>query len=77
MSDLRKILDERVLVLDGAMGTQIHDADLDLEQDFLGLENCSEIVNVTRPDVIQAIHERYFEAGSDAVETNTFGASHT
>ena len=75
MSDLRKILDERVLVLDGAMGTQIHDADLDLEKDFLGLENCSEIVNVTRPDVIQTIHERYFEAGSDAVETNTFGAS--
>jgi 5-methyltetrahydrofolate--homocysteine methyltransferase len=72
---LREILEQRVLVLDGAMGTQIHNADLDVEKDYLGLENCSEIVNVTRPDVIQAIHERYFAAGCDAVETNTFGGS--
>mgnify|MGYP002628959175 FL=1 len=74
-SPLRKALAERVLVLDGAMGTEIHAADLDLEKDFLGLENCSEIVNATRPDVIGAIHERYFAAGCDAVETNTFGGA--
>ena len=72
---IREILEERVLILDGAMGTQIHAADLDLEADFMGLENCSEVVNVTRPDVIQEIHERYFAAGCDAVETNTFGGS--
>lgn len=69
----RDALRERVLFLDGAMGTQIHAAELDLERDYLGLENCSEVVNLTRPDVIRRIHERYFEAGCDAVETNTFG----
>ncbi len=74
-SELRKALAERVVVLDGAMGTQIHAADLDLKKDFLGLENCSEIINVTRPDVIGEIHGRYFAAGCDAVETNTFGGS--
>ena len=44
-----------------------------LEQPFL--EGCNEILNFTRPDVVQAIHERYFEAGSDMVETNTFGST--
>ena len=66
-SEILSLLDQRVLVIDGAMGTQIHAADLDLEADFLGLENCSEVVNLTRPDVIQGIHERYFAAGCDAV----------
>ncbi|TAJ15454.1 MAG: methionine synthase, partial [Planctomycetota bacterium] len=73
--DLREALDRRVLVLDGAMGTQIHAADLELERDYLGLENCPEIINHTRPEVIRAIHESYLAAGSDAVETNTFGGS--
>ena len=48
--------------------------DLDLD-DFAGLEGCNEILNVTRPDVVEAIHAAYFEAGADAVETNTFGAN--
>jgi 5-methyltetrahydrofolate--homocysteine methyltransferase len=69
----REALKERVLFLDGAMGTQIHAANLDLETDFMGLENCSEAINLTRPDVIGGIHERYFAAGCDVVETNTFG----
>ena len=73
MSDFRKALDERVLIIDGAMGTQIHAADLDLENDYQGLENCCEIINVTRPEVIRDIHAGYLKAGSDAVETNTFG----
>jgi 5-methyltetrahydrofolate--homocysteine methyltransferase len=72
-TDFRAALRERVLILDGAMGTQIHAANLDLEKDYLGLENCVEIINVSRPDVIQAIHERYLAAGADIVETNTFG----
>ncbi len=72
-SDLRKLLGKRVLVIDGAMGTAIHSASLQLEQDYLGLENCCEIVNVTRPDVIGAIHESFLAVGCDAVETNTFG----
>ena len=72
-ASFREALKQRVLFLDGAMGTQIHAAQLDLERDFQNLENCSEVVNLTRPDVIGRIHERYFEAGCDAVETNTFG----
>ena len=71
---LREELGRRVLVLDGAMGTQIHAADLELERDYLGCENCVDVISVTRPDVIQGIHERYLEAGCDLVETNTFGA---
>ena len=48
--------------------------DLTLE-DFEGLDGCNEVLNVSRPDVVRAIHAAYFEAGSDAVETNTFGAN--
>ncbi len=67
-------LKERVLVIDGAMGTAIHEAELELEADYLGLENCCEVINVTRPEVIQKIHEGFLAVGCDAVETNTFGA---
>lgn len=49
-------------------------ADLTLD-DFLGLEGCNEILNDTRPDVLKEIHRAYFEAGADAVETNTFGCN--
>ncbi|MFK7739077.1 MAG: methionine synthase [Planctomycetota bacterium] len=65
-------LKERVLVFDGGMGTQIQSADLTLE-DFRGLEGCNELLVETRPDVIEAIHARYYDAGADVVETNTFG----
>jgi 5-methyltetrahydrofolate--homocysteine methyltransferase len=61
-----------VLVFDGGMGTQIQSANLTLD-DFRGLEGCNELLVETRPDVIQAIHERYFAAGADVVETNSFG----
>jgi len=67
-------LENRVLLFDGGMGTQIHTFNLPIT-DYDGLENCSEILNLTRPDVIESTHRRYFEAGSDIVETNTFGAS--
>jgi len=73
LSAFRKALDARVLVIDGAMGTQIHAAELELERDYQGLENCCEIINITRPEVIHDIHAGYLQAGSDAVETNTFG----
>ncbi|HEX2972633.1 MAG TPA: methionine synthase [Tepidisphaeraceae bacterium] len=69
------IVRERVVLLDGAMGTSIHRYSLDLQRDWLGLENCSEILIQTRPDIIQEIHESFLAAGSDAVETNTFGAN--
>lgn len=68
-------LHQRVLIGDGAMGTQLQAVDLDLERDFLGLEGCNEILNETRPDVLRAIHRAYFEAGADIVETNTFGCN--
>ncbi|MBN2799296.1 MAG: methionine synthase [Deltaproteobacteria bacterium] len=74
MKTLPQVMAERVLVLDGAMGTMLQRYDLPLE-DYLGLENCSEILNQTRPDVIRAIHEQYLEAGADAVETNSFGGT--
>ncbi|WP_239522188.1 homocysteine S-methyltransferase family protein [Geodermatophilus sabuli] len=72
--DLLGALAERVVVADGAMGTMLQTAGLDLD-DFAGLEGCNEILNVTRPDVIRSIHDAYLAAGADAVETNTFGAN--
>jgi 5-methyltetrahydrofolate--homocysteine methyltransferase len=72
------ILDElraRVLLCDGAMGTSVHSHALDLEHDFLGQENCIELLNRTRPELIQSIHRDHFRAGADAVQTNSFGGS--
>ena len=71
---LRSELARRVVVADGAMGTMLQGFELDLD-DFEGLEGCNEILNVTRPDVVRAIHDAYYEVGCDAVETNTFGAN--
>ncbi|TDC91712.1 methionine synthase [Saccharopolyspora aridisoli] len=67
-------IDERVLVADGGMGTALQAYDLSLD-DFANLEGCNEILNVTRPDVVSSIYRGYLEAGSDAIETNTFGAN--
>ncbi|GAB4586647.1 methionine synthase [Nocardia sp. IFM 10818] len=67
-------LSRRVVIGDGAMGTMLQAADLTLD-DFRGLEGCNEILNETRPDVLRSIHRAYFEAGADAVETNTFGCN--
>src|SRR3954468_19403226 len=75
MSDsLLTAMTQRVLVADGAMGTQLQAADLSLD-DFEGHEGCNEVLNRTRPDVIRSIHDAYFTVGCDAVETNTFGAN--
>src|SRR5215207_2789954 len=72
--DFMGALRERVLVFDGAMGTMLQNAGLSLD-DYQGLEGCSEILCVSRPDVVRDIHAAYFEAGADAVETNSFGSS--
>nr|WP_216853337.1 methionine synthase [Phytoactinopolyspora halotolerans] len=64
----------RVLVADGAMGTQLQAHDLTLD-DFAGLEGCNEILNVTRPDVVRSVHRGFLEVGSDLIETNTFGSN--
>ena len=74
-ASLRRALAQRVVVADGAMGTMLQSHDLDLD-DFANLEGCNEILNVTRPDVVRSIHDAYFEAGADCVETNTFGANY-
>jgi 5-methyltetrahydrofolate--homocysteine methyltransferase len=74
LSSLLDVLAQRVLVADGAMGTMLQSVPLSLD-DFAGLEGCNEILNVTRPDVVRAVHRDYLEAGADAVESNTFGAN--
>ncbi len=73
---LKEQLKNKILVLDGAMGTAIQGCHL-TPKDFGGenLEGCNEHLILTRPDVIQEIHESYLEAGCDIVETNTFGAT--
>jgi 5-methyltetrahydrofolate--homocysteine methyltransferase len=70
----REFLTERVLVADGAMGTMLQAANPTLD-DFDGHEGCNEILNVTRPEVVRAIHDAYLDAGADCIETNTFGAN--
>lgn len=71
---LRESLRLRCIVADGAMGTMLQAANPTLA-DFEGHEGCNEILNISRPDIVQAVHERYLEVGVDAIETNTFGAN--
>ncbi|MCA9254707.1 MAG: methionine synthase, partial [Phycisphaerales bacterium] len=68
-------LSQRVLVVDGAMGTSVFAHELSLESDFRGCENCTEIITETRPDVLEAIHRSFLDVGADCIETNTFGAN--
>ena len=76
MNRLARVLGDRILVLDGAMGTMIQAADL-RAADFGGeqYDGCNEQLNLTRPDVIRRIHAAYLNAGADCVSTNTFGCA--
>jgi 5-methyltetrahydrofolate--homocysteine methyltransferase len=74
MSTLRTALAERVVVADGAMGTMLQASDATVD-DFESYEGCNEILNVTRPDIVTAVHEAYLEVGADCVTTNSFGAN--
>ncbi len=74
-SPLLAALDRRVLLIDGAMGTSLQSCDDCRTDDWLGRENCSEILTHSRPDMIQRIHESFLAAGADCIETNTFGAN--
>src|SRR5690348_11228751 len=65
----------RVVVLDGAMGSNLQCRTLDLARDWMGHENASEVLNLSRPDIIQDIHEAFLAVGCDAVETNSFNGS--
>ncbi len=69
-------LEKKILVLDGAMGTMLQQANLTAE-DFGGeeYEGCNEYLNETAPHVIEGIHRAYLEAGADIIETNTFGST--
>lgn len=69
-----KFLHDHLMLFDGGMGTQIFEANLTLA-DFWNLENCPEVLVLSRPDVIEAIHASYYAAGSHTVETDTFGGS--
>ena len=81
---LERLLDERILVLDGAMGTMIQALKLG-EQDFRSeqfaehgfpsLQGCNDLLSITQPEAIERIHRQYLEAGSDIIETNTFNAN--
>lgn len=71
---LLEAIRSRVVVADGAMGTMIQAANPTMD-DFEQLEGCNEVLNVTRPELIAEIHREYLRAGSEAIETNTFGAN--
>src|SRR6266536_3385736 len=73
---LTKAFESRILLMDGAMGTMIQARDLSAA-DFGGpsLEGCNEHLNLTRPDVIRAIHEAYLDAGADLISPNSFGCA--
>ena len=68
-------LRDTVLLCDGGMGSRVQALTLDVEKDYWGRENCTDVLVLSRPDLVREIHRGYFEAGADMVETNTFGAS--
>ena len=74
MADFLQTVKERVVVYDGAMGTNIQKRNPTLD-DYWGKENCSEVLVLSRPDIIREIHADFFRVGCDVVETNTFGGS--
>ena len=82
-ADIRKLAQDRILLLDGAMGSMIQRYQLS-EEDYRGkefadwprsLKGNNELLNLTRPDVVSEIHRDYLDAGSDIIETNTFNAN--
>ena len=83
MKNIHEIIKERILVLDGAMGTMIQEYQLE-EKDYRGerfadfhldVKGNNDLLSITRPDVIEAIHKAYLEAGADIIETNTFSGT--
>jgi 5-methyltetrahydrofolate--homocysteine methyltransferase len=75
MSRFLEAMRERVLLCDGGTGSRVQAMTLDIEADYLGKENCTEVLVKSRPDIVRAIHRSYLEAGADCVQTNTFGGS--
>jgi 5-methyltetrahydrofolate--homocysteine methyltransferase len=73
--DLLDALRNQVLLCDGATGSCVQSMCLHTDHDYMGQENCTEILNISRPDLVRDLHIGYFEAGSDIVQTNSFGGS--
>ncbi|MGA8539084.1 MAG: methionine synthase, partial [Terriglobales bacterium] len=69
-----QLVKDRVVIYDGAMGTNIQQRNPTLD-DYWGKENCSEVLNLSRPDIIRDIHADFLRVGCDIVETNTFGGT--
>ncbi len=72
-SDLRELITQKVLIIDGAMGTQIQNLKIP-QSAWEEKEGCNELLNITLSSEIQKIHEAYLKAGADIIKTNTFGA---
>ncbi len=68
-------LRDMVLLCDGGTGSRVQSMDLQVERDYWNQENCTEVLNLSRPDIVRELHRGYFAAGADMVETNTFGGS--
>ena len=73
MATLQELIKEKILIIDGAMGTQIQALQIPSEK-WEGKEGCNELLNVTCKDEISKIHRGYLLAGADIIKTNTFGA---
>ncbi|WP_323669203.1 methionine synthase [Aliarcobacter butzleri] len=74
---IKNLIDKKVLIIDGAMGTQLQIADIKKEEWFfedLDLEGCNELLNLTAPHILETIHDNYAKAGADLISTNTFGS---
>ena len=74
---LKEIIKERVIIIDGAMGTQLQIADIKPEYwmyEGNDLEGCNELLNLTAPHILEQIHDNYAKAGADLITTNTFGS---
>ncbi|MFC7473545.1 methionine synthase [Dankookia sp. GCM10030260] len=72
---LLEALRNRVLLCDGGMGSRVQALTLDIDKDYWGKENCTDVLNLSRPDLVREIHRGYYEAGADMVLTNSFGGS--
>src|SRR5574337_223796 len=83
LTELEQMVRRRIVILDGAMGTMIQTHKLE-EADFRGrpfadhpcdLKGCNDLLSITQPAIIEAIHRQYLEAGADIIETNTFNST--
>ena len=75
MSRFLQAMSERVILCDGGMGSRVQALDLDVDRDFHGAENCTDVLNLSQPKIVRDIHLSYLEAGSDVLQTNSFGGS--